>query len=332
MRSMRPCILGDTLNHATLMRLYETDKPAFLKEVARMHPRHAELHAIQFDTPKGYLNHDHFLDLSLAGDTTYQMMGDDARLHEADTLHMHSAHACMKLMPSPPPSYWLGRTIGEMLMATQTPEGMTWMDVPWPMPTWNLMLPEGLIVDGDGRSVVGISVTLCDLVKDTDAQVIAGDTRLYAVAYTLRENGEPIAWYIRDHTNHTPSAMEERNEYRESTLYGGGSASNKVADKEMTWALGHLVANVAFYLAQEQAQLEEPKTLRKAKQKKGRFIRELASPRWVAKGMHGPRSESVGTHSSPRVHWRRGHWKGVRYGEGRKLLKRVWIQPTLVNA
>ncbi len=41
---------------------------------------------------------------------------------------------------------------------------------------------------------------------------------------------------------------------------------------------------------------------------------------------------SHGSHSSPRLHWRRGHWKRVAFGEGRMERRWQWIEPTLVNA
>ncbi len=62
--------------------------------------------------------------------------------------------------------------------------------------------------------------------------------------------------------------------------------------------------------------------------------------RWLGKGFSNSQVKDVstqdhkckgGTHASPRAHWRRGHWHGYRYGEGRKTLKRKWVQPVYVN-
>ena len=55
--------------------------------------------------------------------------------------------------------------------------------------------------------------------------------------------------------------------------------------------------------------------------------------RWLGKTFSNDRtrSRSTGGHASPRSHWRRGHWHGYRCGEGRKVLKRKWIQPVYVN-
>ncbi len=57
--------------------------------------------------------------------------------------------------------------------------------------------------------------------------------------------------------------------------------------------------------------------------------------RWLGKNFSNNKTRSStpsgGTHASPRAHWRRGHWHGYRYGEGRKTLKRKWVQPVYVN-
>jgi hypothetical protein len=39
-----------------------------------------------------------------------------------------------------------------------------------------------------------------------------------------------------------------------------------------------------------------------------------------------------GTHASPRVHWRMGHWHTVLHGKGRALRRVDWFEPVLVNA
>lgn len=41
---------------------------------------------------------------------------------------------------------------------------------------------------------------------------------------------------------------------------------------------------------------------------------------------------SSGSHSSHQMHWRRGHWRRVPIGEGRRDRAWRWIQPTLVKA
>lgn len=46
---------------------------------------------------------------------------------------------------------------------------------------------------------------------------------------------------------------------------------------------------------------------------------------------HGNDGRKVTERKRPRLHWRRGHMKGVRYGEGRRLTKPMFIAPTMVG-
>jgi len=64
-------------------------------------------------------------------------------------------------------------------------------------------------------------------------------------------------------------------------------------------------------------------------------VRNTQYPRWLGKNYQPPTSitESNGSHASPQSHWRRGHWRVLESGEGRrwKESKRLWIEPILVN-
>jgi hypothetical protein len=62
-------------------------------------------------------------------------------------------------------------------------------------------------------------------------------------------------------------------------------------------------------------------------------------PRWLGKNFKSLTENDnsamnptgIGTHKSPRTHWRRGHYKKVAIGKNRMDRKVVWIRPILVN-
>lgn len=41
---------------------------------------------------------------------------------------------------------------------------------------------------------------------------------------------------------------------------------------------------------------------------------------------------TAGSHASPRLHWRRGHFRNQAYGEQRRERKVIWVEPMLVGA
>lgn len=67
--------------------------------------------------------------------------------------------------------------------------------------------------------------------------------------------------------------------------------------------------------------------------RKQEAIPSYFSTRWL--GKHYQRKQANprtnGNHSSPRPHWRKGHWHNFRHGPGREQLKLKWIEPIFVN-
>lgn len=57
-------------------------------------------------------------------------------------------------------------------------------------------------------------------------------------------------------------------------------------------------------------------------------------PRWLGKGyrIKQQSEQSIGTHASPRCHWRRGHWRQQACGVGRSDHRWVFIDPVLINS
>jgi hypothetical protein len=48
-------------------------------------------------------------------------------------------------------------------------------------------------------------------------------------------------------------------------------------------------------------------------------------------GSESVKHQSTGDRGDAATHWRRGHWRMQPHGEGRQLVKRVWIRPVMVN-
>lgn len=75
---------------------------------------------------------------------------------------------------------------------------------------------------------------------------------------------------------------------------------------------------------------------RPAKIKRGEIVRdELWNPNVFGGAyiLHRPKAPAEGTHASPRLHRRRGHWRTKqRYGPNNSLVKCVWIEPTWIGA
>jgi hypothetical protein len=59
---------------------------------------------------------------------------------------------------------------------------------------------------------------------------------------------------------------------------------------------------------------------------------ETWTPNVVGRKYVLPRMPHDGTHASPRMHWRRGHFRNQHFGKLNAETKIIWLEPTLVNA
>ena len=72
--------------------------------------------------------------------------------------------------------------------------------------------------------------------------------------------------------------------------------------------------------------------IRPEKIKRGRVVKEeLWSPNFVGRSYVWDREPQGGTHASPRMHRRRGHWTHQPFGPGRTQRKLIRIAPCWVN-
>jgi hypothetical protein len=60
--------------------------------------------------------------------------------------------------------------------------------------------------------------------------------------------------------------------------------------------------------------------------------REFWTPTYIGKGYYPKREGASGTHASPRMHWRRGHFRQQAFGVQRSERKVIWLEPCLVSA
>jgi hypothetical protein len=60
--------------------------------------------------------------------------------------------------------------------------------------------------------------------------------------------------------------------------------------------------------------------------------REIWTPNFLGKGYTARRETAEGTHASPRLHWRRGHFRNQAYGPKHSERKTIWIEPTLIGS
>jgi hypothetical protein len=94
--------------------------------------------------------------------------------------------------------------------------------------------------------------------------------------------------------------------------------------------LPNIIFNTLFAMAARPEYVESGKRIGNMKKSKS----ELWTPNIIGRKYatkYDPNAET-GTHASPRMHWRRGHFRQQACGIGRLEHKIIWIEPMLVNA
>ncbi|WP_333358846.1 hypothetical protein [Microcoleus sp. herbarium14] len=114
-----------------------------------------------------------------------------------------------------------------------------------------------------------------------------------------------------------------------------GKSVMSAADREFVQRIRNLVINALLALEFSASLLTDVTETEARQTSKGFAIDRPSSvaryPRWLGKNYQSKSvlSAEKGTHSSPCTHWRRGHWRVLKSGEGKRWrdTKRLWIEP-----
>lgn len=102
-------------------------------------------------------------------------------------------------------------------------------------------------------------------------------------------------------------------------------------DDPFVTSLGVIVFGTILAMTARPDLLEQSKLIRKVSGKKGKSDREFWTPNIIGKN-YRIRRELGGSHASPRMHWRRGHYRNHAFGKDLSERKRIWLEPCLVAA
>lgn len=267
------------------------------------------------------------------------------------------------------PTYFIAPQFCAAINATNPPEDLTIEDMHFPMESMLLVLPLEFIQATYkwmipficvGRLPAGdhpIHPAVADTSHLQPGSVGCAGRMLSVHAPFFPEDGMGIsygAWYplkmsIREITNPEDDRFSDdlglqKNFYAErfspemaERLFKHDAPQpTKEEDKELPKKLTLLALKIVLAMTARPQLISTGVQTRKELTKKGEVVRDaLWSPNFIGKDYRIQRQsgESLGgTHASPRVHWRRGHWHNVVHGKGRALRKLDWFEPVLVNA
>ncbi len=236
---------------------------------------------------------------------------------------MHAATAAT-LIKYGTPAYHVSRDLALAVAQTEPPEDLRWTDIGFPFPAGIFLFPDNLIRDERGYSY-GF-VAWCRVYANRKIPVPGAQQAMAfhndALLFTTTSVNDPnLGGLVKslDANTWTSARLAETDEI--SNLVG--------AEREMANYLAHLALGLLLLLEVKPEIRDPGKRLSAARG--NRVTREIWEPHWVGRDYQVARSvPQGGTHASPRMHWRRGHWRHQRYGVELRESKRIWIEPILV--
>jgi hypothetical protein len=227
------------------------------------------------------------------------------------------------------PQIWISREMADAIRETKPPIDLDWTTMQLPFPAMIFMLPKGSLVHptlGDVQFMTycrasryradGVAASNFALMIHTERRII-----LYC---SLAGDKSPIVPL----GNLARLQEEVLDIYQNGPLPPGFEVPLDSQGSEVEKKAIHLLFG-ALLVMQDRPSLVTESNLINRVHKKRAEPKEFWSPRVLGEHYRMIRPESVyqgGHHSSPRLHWVRGHWRDQPYGPGREQRHMIWVE------
>lgn len=250
------------------------------------------------------------------------------------------------------PMFFIAPDLLEAVLRTDFDDDINWTELELPYESGILILPKGSLVhpeDGD------VAMLIWSRVKKGDhkppfpglpTQTLGNDAFVILGACL-----EKMIWYDSILTaNVRPTTRLNNLFYREPGQDAPRAIKSNFMDSDLTEQdseflekMGVIVFGTILAMNARPLLVERGKLLKRVG--KGDKAREFWSPNVIGARYKFKREPAKivdrkfvqpyrehGWHASPRMHWRRGHYRNQAFGQGRKERKQIWIEPCLIGA
>lgn len=253
------------------------------------------------------------------------------------------------------PTWWVGAELFTALTETTPPVNIRWQDIKWPFPAIQFMLPikESRKIfkrnvpciagsTGPAREIIklpinnrGVSHEMC--LAPSHPETMASVIIMGSCYHLTGEIDGTLSVHAPVVDNFTVGKLMT-GEWPCGFEVGDG-VSYIEGDKERLDLIISVFVQLLMLLSMKTDVLVSggdcivgAQTSGKGEHKK--IIKpSLFATRWVGKHYKRPAKEHQGgTHASPEMHLRAGHWRDQRVGKGRTEIKPTWIEPVWINA
>lgn len=259
------------------------------------------------------------------------------------------------------PTFFVGQEFAEAVSETRIESTMRSEEIVWPDEAMLFVLPEKF-----SRAFFGYNIPFLALANYSAEEVrgmsgirvitreggAAGpgaqeklDGQVFMNFQWHQNNTEPgldyiSSWPLKFTMEHVAEQLgtgklavtDEENELIAKGQLDHVGMTDEAIEKQLMTRMRDFAAKLLMAMTAEPVFVERGVLQRKAKMKHNRLQEELWSPNTIGFKYRHPVAEGEGTHASPRLHRRSGHFRDQPYGPGRTKIRNMWIKPMWIGA
>lgn len=280
----------------------------------------------------------------------------ERRQRASDFESVHYPISCLSVSHGVP-QYFVGRELAASLVKTDIPDEVDLNSLAWPFPAVSFHLPPGIVAHKDEGPLDSVTVAL---IHRGEYRLAPGYRQIHildaaptlAVTTFMRESKDFVAYRSsvplgKYQTFGEAYAFLNSGQFRVGNYQDDSFVDCQLNDPFMQTTLEDsefnletfkLGLNLLMTLEHEPGLLESGRQVKVVKAKRpGEPAKEFWTPNFLGRHYRVARECQGGTHASPRIHWRRGHWRQVRLGpmsvpKNERPTSRRRIAAVLVNA
>jgi len=255
---------------------------------------------------------------------------------ETDKSAVHAFYLSWYWLQHHCPVYWVSEELLESVINTKLPKDLDIQDIRWPMHSFVLMLPLNKIKTPDSGDIGFIIVGH----RNSGSQIFVPTE----VNVGITENEKEIwGWYTIGLKNlhaftgsyHMNTPISEIIDSDNDDIFVSVFLDKFTEDdKKFSTQLNSVIFKLLLALASKPALTTEGSFTKRAKMtfcgKKQKI--NLYSHNWIGENYRVAGRPVNGTHLSPELHWRKGHFRLQRHGKLFSKIKSIWIEPVLIGA
>jgi|SRR5579859_398344 len=233
-----------------------------------------------------------------------------------------------KLVELQVPMFFISPTLLAAIQQTRPPDEVAWPETPLPFHTAAFMLPRGALrhsSEGEASYLVYSRWTKDETVPiaGTKKVVTVGDDIFYLQTACLESTP---AGFQRSYVRRKTPVLNLMDLDTMGCQTSDGSLSLVGDDKDFMNAVVSLTFGILLVM------LARPQLVERghATGSRTKHTVETWSPNVIGARYQVLRQGGEHCGISPRMHWRRGHWRSQPYGPGHGLRRDQWIEPMLV--